>query len=70
MNNSSTHETNSPPNTLLILFPKEQANILCVIAAISCLRPDPDDQFVERKLRRLNMNEDFFAALAHSSHAL
>ena len=54
-----THETILPPNFLSISSSKEQTNLLAShYAAISLLPPDPADRLVQRRLRRLDANED------------
>ena len=54
----STHEAILSPNSLSIPSPKEQANLLAHYAAISRLPPDPADRLVQRRLRRLDADED------------
>ena len=54
-----THEAILPPNSRSIPSPKEQANLLAShYAAISRLPPDPADRLVQRRLRRLDADED------------
>ena len=54
-----THEAILPPNSLSIPSPKEQASLLAShYAAISRLPPDPANRLVQRRLRRLDANED------------
>ena len=59
MSAPNTHEAILPPTSLSIPSPKEQANLLAsYYAAINRLPPDPADRLVQRRLRRLDADED------------
>ena len=59
MSAPDTHEAILPPNSISIPSYKEQANLLAShYAAISHLPPDPADCLVQRRLRRLDANEE------------